>query len=83
MKQPPGEIYGGYRAGGRDRGGRYKFPPHSEWKVGNKHPYNRKTLLKFKHYGKIDSHADDECFDLESNAHLHPEYLENRKLQMT
>ena len=79
VKKPPGVSGGGGGAGGGDGGRKYKVPLCSEWKVSDNHPYNGKTLQTFKHCRKIDIHANDECFDLESNTHLRPTYWKKGK----
>ena len=83
VNQPPGGSDRGVRYGGGYGGVRSKVPLNSKWKVGDKQPYNGNTLRKCKHCGKIDSLADDECFDFKKHTHTTADVLETRKAQMT
>ena len=69
VKQPLGRSGILRGAGGGDGGGISKIPLRSKWKVGNMHLYNGNKLRSCRHCGKIYSHADDEYFELEINAH--------------
>ena len=82
VKKPPGGSAGGGGRGRGYRGIRSKFPSCSELKVGDKHLYNGKTLLTFKHFRKFHSHADDECFELESNEHCRLMYWKTGKRKL-
>ena len=79
VNQPPGGSDRGVRYGGGYGGVRSKVPLNSKWKVGDKQPYNGNTLRKCKHCGKIDSLADDECFDLKKTHTHHRRRIGNQE----